>query len=389
MQCVADVSFFTSYISAMKENDAAIDLWTQMFQRMAADPSAAIMDPQYDSAADEARFREAMLSAGWSENEIESRLQMQQVLIAEAPVTSPGVNRDVEAALDRLANDVEAAMARLKLQSQRRVARGVEPRAALSAAKIGVIMTDESVVTVSAFLFRFCGLIARAFTRTLHLNPWLWEADDYCPERARDHLLRAPDLLSYWFRIFASFATTGTHVGVPLRPSTPQEVVLMEQVARAMEVFAIAHEYGHHHLRHGRDVAADLHDQEFEADQFALKICDEVEDMNVTVFPNPYLASGAGGVILLMALETLSMIDDLIGARPVEANTHPSVADRVARLDTVRLIEPAEFARLRGFRLASVRVMTLVREALVPALAASSPEQLEEWRRLRDRMRSG
>ncbi len=87
-----------------------------------------------------------------------------------APVTSPGVNPFVEIHLARLSDYVEAGMDRLKMKSHAKVARGVEPRAWASASKINVIMTDESIVTVSAFFFRFCGLVARAFIRSIWME---------------------------------------------------------------------------------------------------------------------------------------------------------------------------------------------------------------------------
>ncbi len=369
-----------------KDNTAAADLWRQIFERAAADPFATVMDPDHDVATDRARFREAMAEAGWSEAEINDFEDQQRALEASAPETNPGVNRHVEAMMARLADDIEAAMDRLGLKSHTRVARGVEPRAGPLAAKIGVIMTEESIVTVGSFLFRFCGLIARAFTRTLHLDPWLWEAGGYKQETGMALLLRSPDVIRYWHNIYFSFATTGSHIGVPFRPSTRNEVMLMEQVARAMEIFAIAHEYGHHHFTHGRDINAESHLQEFEADQFALRICDEV-DRRPVILENPYLVSGAGGVVLLMALEMLRSVEELMGAPPAQGETHPQVAGRVIRFDSVRLLQPAEFKSLKGFRVASSRIMALVNQALVPSLAALPSPLLAEMRRLREQMR--
>jgi hypothetical protein len=79
------------------------------------------------------------------------------------------------------------------------------------------------------------------------------------------------------------------------------ELLLFEQVARAMEIFAIVHEYGHHHHGHGPRLEDNPKQEEFDADQFALRIGYEVERVPL-ICPNPYLSSGAGGVVLLMAL---------------------------------------------------------------------------------------
>ena len=148
-----------------KQNDAATQLWEQVFATMAKAEDAALMDPDHDEAGDEARLRKGLAQAGWSEQEIQSRVDLHQTQVAEAPVTSPGVNPHVEFSLNRLCADIEAAMNRLHLNSQTRVARGVEPRVGPLAQMTNVIMTNEGIVTVGSFLFRFCGLIARSFTR--------------------------------------------------------------------------------------------------------------------------------------------------------------------------------------------------------------------------------
>ncbi len=368
-----------------KDNAAAADLWSQMFERLAAHPWACVADPEYDEGADYTRFREGMVAAGWSKTEIDAIDEQRRAWEGLAPVTSPGANRSVEAILAWLADDVEAAMDRLGLHSHAWIARGVEPRVTPLAAKTGVIMTDESIITVGSFLFRFCGLVARAFTRTLRLNPWLWEPDSYTQEAGIALLRLSPEVIGYWMKIYLSFATTGTNFGVPFRPSTKEEVMLMEQVARAMEIFAVAHEYGHHHLAHGRDVEADPHVQEFEADQFALRICDEV-DRRPIVLENPYLVSGAGGVVLLMALETLRSVELVMGAPPPRDKSHPPISDRIVRFDAVRLLKPAEFKRLRGFRLASARIMELVHNTILPTLATLPPPLLAEMRRFREQI---
>lgn len=346
-----------------------------------------MIGPSRDETEDAAGYRAAMALAGWSDSEIEAMQQAHKVREDSAPVTSPGVNRHVEAAFGQLADDVEAAMDRLGYKSQARVARGIEPRVGPLAAKTGVIMTDESIVTIGSFLFRFCGLIAWAFTRTLRLNPWIWEPDDYAEAEAMALMQSSPETLKYWMNIYFSFAMIGTQIGVPFWPSTKQEVLLMEQVARAMEIFAVAHEYGHHHLCHGRDIEGDPKAQEFEADQFALRVSEEV-DRRPMILENPYLISGAGGAILLMALETLRAVEELTGASAPPRETHPPVSDRIARFNSTHILQPAEFKWLQGFRIASTRIMALVHEALVPALASLSPTQLADIAKLRDQMRA-
>lgn len=354
-------------------NDAARDLWSQMFERAAAHPGAAVMDPEYDPREDEARARAGFAAAGWSEAEIEAILASGEQRDVKAPSTSPGVNPSAEAFHAALCDDVEAEMARQGFDTQRNVARGIEPITGPFASKAGVIMTGQSIITVGAFTFRFCGLIAKAFHRTIMLDPFYWQSDRFTPEGANLLLRMNMPLALYWNRIFMSFAMTGTNATVPFEPSDPTQVRLVEQVARAMELFVVAHEYGHHHHGHGRDPEADARIEEFEADQFALRIGRPIGERDRMPIWNPYLASGSGGVIVLKALETLRRFEHALGAPMPRGDTHPSADERIARFDAVAVIELDMFRTLKGFRTVSLRVMDAV-GALLDDFLAVVPE---------------
>jgi hypothetical protein len=362
------------------DKEAALDLWQQMFARMAASEGATLVHPEYDRAEGEALLRSSYAEAGWSKAEIEERIAVERAAIALAPVTSPGVEPSAELILDAICRDIESAMTRLGLDSHLRVARGIEPLVNRLPTMTNVVMTDQGIVTVGSFFFRFCGLIARAFARTLHLNPWLWEHKDYTELEARRTIMRNRDIVSYWLQIYVSFFATGTQALVPFRPARKDELILFEQVARAMEIFAIAHEYGHNHLGHGRQLDGDPKQEEFQADQFALQICYKVEERPL-ISNNPYLASGAGGVVLLMALRTLRAFGESISGNKLSPSvTHPSVQERLTRLDSVAVLKPGEFVALKGFRIASERIMTAVDGVLMDLLQALPEERREELR---------
>jgi hypothetical protein len=226
-------------------------------------------------------------------------------------------------------------------------------------------------------------LIARAFTRTLLLEPDCWDGKEFNERIVRSHLISSPDLLRYWMLIYFSFAMTGTHAIVPYKPAKPHELLLFEQVARAMEIFVVAHEYGHHHHAHGKDIEADPQREEFEADQFSLRVSYEVERYPV-IFVNPYLSSGAGGVIMLMALKALQEIEALLGTRSIGfMNTHPEVAQRIAKFDSVAIMKPQEFQSLKNFRTAAGRVMGVVHSILLPGFRSLPSELLKEAAALR------
>lgn len=124
-------------------------------------------------------------------------------------------------------------MERLHLSSHVKIARGVEPRLGPFAARINVIMTEESIITVGSQLFRFCGLIARAFTRTLQMNQYFWDSKEWNSTEALRRLGGAPEILRYWMRIYLSYAVTGTHVMVRFGPRTGTNCYCLK-MARAM-----------------------------------------------------------------------------------------------------------------------------------------------------------
>jgi hypothetical protein len=186
-----------SAMSGSQDKEAASDLWRQTFARMAASEHATLVRPEYDRAEAEARLRSSYAEAGWSTAEIEERIAVERAAIASAPVTSPGVELSAELILDAICRDIESAMTRLGLDSHLRVARGIEPLVDRLPSMTNVVMTDQGIVTVGSFFFRFCGLIARGFARTLHLNPWLWEHEDYSNFEARRTIIPNRDIVSF------------------------------------------------------------------------------------------------------------------------------------------------------------------------------------------------
>lgn len=326
------------------------------------------------------RLKSALAEAGWSDAEIEKHERDYADHQAQAPTTSPGVAPAVEAAFDMLCDEVEAAMARLGMKSHARVARGIEPRSGPQAAKINVVMTDESVVTVGSFLFRYCGLVARAFTRTLHLNPFFWESASFDVAGGRRLLRQNPWLLLYWFRAYVSFAVTGTQVMSQFVPTRKHEVVVFSQAVHAMEVFAVAHEYGHHELAHGRNIESDPRKEEFEADQFALRIGSEVARPPSELL-DPYVESGAGGVLLLLSLETLRALEEEItGETAKTSDTHPPARERIERFNSVGIMEPEVFRALRSFRLAADRILTCVHAEMLEMIGEVPADVVKRWR---------
>ncbi len=223
-----------------------------------------------------------------------------------------------------------------------------------------VIMTDEAILTVSSFSFRWCGLIARAYTRTLLGDVGYWSGPAVSTNEDRLYLLKRPELAFYWSRIFMSFAGTGSHVIVPYRPCRPEELYLMEQVAWAMEYFTVAHEYGHHILGH-RSIDADPMEQEYEADRFALRICEKLVMEPFKGMENPYPRTGAGAALMLKALAILRSIDEDVDEKQL-SDTHPPTEQRIQKIMNRHALQPCQLQIDRDFNGTVLRIMSAVGE---------------------------
>jgi hypothetical protein len=343
-----------------RPNEAARDLWAQLFERAASLPDAALHRSDEKEDARQAELvATALREAGWSGDEIKHRAKNsvlhENLDDPSSPRVGPGIERKLRVVSDRVRNVISETGETL----HEGVEIGVDPKAGVTAALTNVVMTNESILSVSAFLFRWCGLIARAYTRTLLGSLYHWTSTSTTPAEDRLILLKDPDLILYWFRIFLSFSATGTNVLVPYRPSTPREFNLFEQVAWAMEYFTVAHEFGHHVLGH-RDINQDATEQEFQADEFAARICERLEFEPFPELPNPYTRTGAGGSLMLLALNTLRSFEDSAG----NGGSHPIVADRISRISNRNFLQPRQLVIDRDFNATVARIMEAVSDVI-------------------------
>lgn len=368
----------------------AEDLWSQMLERARTHEWSTFEDPDYVAPGREPDVvKKRYIEAGWTPEYIEQVNFISKMQSENAPSTSPGVARFTESMLHILSSKVKNAAELMDLPGRDKVHFVVEPKAGPLITKINVIMTDQSIITMGSFFTRYCGLIARAYIRTMALAP-LSLGIDFNERFFKSELRKRPDLLVYWWRIFISFALTGTHALSILKPSKMDEIALMEQVALSMETFGISHEYGHHVLGHGRSVsdAEDSHREEFEADAFALKMSTvvEAEERKSLNFgrdlPNPYLWTGAGGILLLSSLEVFRKVKESIFSRKA-FDTHPSFSTRSSKIRNTYVLQPYQYMTSQDFCLTTENVMRCVMEELEPIMKGMAPKYQnllpEDW----------
>lgn len=141
---------------------------------------------------------------------------------------------------------------------------------------------------------------------------------------------------------------------------------------RAVEIFALAHEYGHHAMRHGvtdsSDQVVDALVEEHQADLFARSVSMAIGSREVP--PNFYAMSGTGGVIILVALELVKRAKAVLetGQDYFEPSaSHPSLRDRVAHIARLDQHLPAEQReRAAEMRWCFIEIMEVIWDVVRP-----------------------
>lgn len=368
-----------------QRNDAARDLWAQIFERAAADPYATMHEPDEESeAAQRERTVQALRDVGWSEELVARRHEENLILDEMENVNSPGVGPSLEFRLKFLSDRVRRVISETGDTSHEKVEVAIEPKVGVSASLTNVIMTDEGILSVSSFFFRWCGLVARAYTRSLTADILHWTSQESDRAHDREILLKDPELVHYWFRIFVSYSGTGTHALVPYRPSAPAELHLFEQVAWAMEYFTIAHEFGHHVLGH-RHIGDDPRAQEFEADAYAIKVCERLEFEPFPLLSNPYCRTGAGASLMLLALQILRSFAEADSGIAADPDIHPPANDRIAKISARNAMQPKQLEMDQEFNSTVERIMSAVSAVMDDARTAGGGKLVAEIRQqLRD-----
>jgi hypothetical protein len=206
-----------------------------------------------------------------------------------------------------------------------------------------VLTTEVSILNVSAPFIIFCNLVSKAMARTLIHEPGKMVRVCNDPSMIKANLQSSPQLRAEWSRILVHYAAFGWPPQGLTPVPEPIAQVTRILILRAIEWFALAHEYGHHVMKHAEVASSDAQinhlDQEHEADIFAMAVSMGLGTREEVM--NFYAISGVGGVIILGMLDlvrrakaTLETGVDDVAPR----GTHPSFSDRIDAIAVDQLL---------------------------------------------------
>jgi hypothetical protein len=241
--------------------------------------------------------------------------------------------------LARAVDGIEQVCKALNIPVRSGVVFGVAPEPGLIASQMPVMQTGTSILSFSLAFVIFCNLISKALARTVIHEAGSVVKASFDPDLIKVKLRSTVKLREEWSSIFVNYAAIQSPPPPTPAPELPAQITRI-MVLKAIECFAVAHEYGHHALEHGvshssEDISDHFKD-EHDADSFARGISIVI---GMQEKPENFLAiCGAGGVIILGMLDLVRRTRAVLETGSdvyTPRDRHPPYRERIA-----------EFARL-------------------------------------------
>jgi hypothetical protein len=290
----------------------------------------------------EAYDRELVLEvarrAGATGHEIEAVADFYLKILSEQPQGSDFDSPDAILILSGLIHRVEMANAQLKLPTRGGVVFGNAPGTGLIASQMPVLQTELSIIEVTLPFLIFCNLVSKALAHTIpdpvaHPTGTTLTFD---LEQIKHRLIADPWVSAHWMRILLAYAVMGEPPSGPGRtpegPRSDVHGILLD----AMEIFAVAHEYGHHCLMHGIAASSAEPDSSFQLETDADLLARLISGAIGKDEDQDFIYSGAGGALMLGAIDLVARARSvLVSGSDIlpPSKTHPPVAERIKRMD--------------------------------------------------------
>lgn len=245
--------------------------------------------------------------------------------------------------VEKLATRVEAATMKLGLPLRSGISASSILGDGLGAMQQRVMLTDASVVMVTLNMLLLCNRVGKLIARSMPISRTPETVGlGFDGTQIIERISSDPTLREDWMRMFFDLAED------PLNPSpgrvygvSGDAMFVWCQIRDAMELFAVAHEFGHHIANHsiGGEVSADGVDaelsqsMEMEADFIGAVLTAQVAQDETSM--NVFALSGLGGVILLSVLDFGRVAHEVLKygkERDSVSGSHPQLALRVAMI---------------------------------------------------------
>jgi hypothetical protein len=330
-------------------------------------------DAYKDTLALEAR------QAGGTAGEIEEVLAGMREKIAAAPAGSKFDDPFSRVILDRLVEHIRRFCKAKEVPIRGGVVYGLSPIGGISALQRSVLGTDASIIELSVPLMRFCNDVSRLVSETVGHAPrpdGSWEVN-FHPHETLVTLSSRPAVLESWIDLLSNYAVFGWLSTYDFEPmSTRGALQTRVHLTKACQLFAVAHEFGHHVFGHGEVMSSegrsDPFQDEFEADSFAIEAGLDLARSETPA--NFWMQSGVGAVVLLVASELVGRTRDVLAhgtvSPPTDSN-HPTVPSRVKHMgDVGGQFDQETSDRLRNARACFATILELVWKKALPAVRA-------------------
>jgi hypothetical protein len=281
-------------------------------------------------------------------------------LVAEKlrPGRADGPVHGFELLVRGYANWVEKICAKLNLSLRGGVACGVLWNPGVEGpAHQGVLTTDASMIVVPESTLMLCHFICKLLARSLPLKAVSGDTQVHVSAEAVLANIRSnAKLRDYAVGFLAYLATLDRRLMRRLGNAGGLARPVWRNLLISMELFVVAHEFGHHIAKHSLEGSAAVDSEsnlqskidELEADRIAaLIVADFGAESQIHA-----AHSVAGGVVALVGLDLLRRTRSVLSTgrvQQIDSNTHPTLDQRLLVFDTLRY-DPRNVEHVRSTR---------------------------------------
>jgi hypothetical protein len=172
------------------------------------------------------------------------------VLLKHRP--APNTTKKTRAILAPILRDIENLCLEKKIPVRNGVVYDIAPEFGLLASQREVMQTDVSIIDVSPPFIIFCNCVGKLFARSLLREGGPPIQVCYDPDKVLAKFRTSPRLIGELRLTILHFAYGWVPPNGISPPPDELGRVTRILLLRAMEWFAIGHEYGHHVMKHGQ-----------------------------------------------------------------------------------------------------------------------------------------